>query len=835
MKHKYKRAMALLLALCAALGLAVGMAPTASAATPATVSNVSYLDANGVERTQASAISANSAISVGCHEWESGWYVLDRGIKAYKAIVVTGDVHLILADGITMTAIQGGFTVNSGNSLTIYGQSQGTGTLNATGWRYQAGIGGDEKQSGGTITINGGIVTAQGGEEGTGIGGGYVGGSGTIIINGGTVTATGGMYGAGIGSGFNHAMEGEVIINGGTVTATGGLNSAGIGGGSGGAGGTITINGGTVTATGGSLEDAGAAGIGGGARGVGGTITINGGSVTANGGNNGAGIGGGSNRAGATITINGGTVTATGGSYNDTFGSGIGDGYRPSNSNATVLTVDDNLSVKSGNDAASATTVTDFAVNHTQKYAYIFSASASSTPSYAVTTADTDTTAGKKYKFGDTFTIAVTVSGADFEGGEFTLTYDKDTLEATEVMARTKNGATANVTSASLQTAGKVQFSAKTTEAITNGSTLAEITFRVKASVSEETVCEFSFESAPKICYDVQRDSIEAATLMNGSVTVEPVPYAVTLTGNNGVTFLDSDSQVITTDTAIAGQAYSVTIGTYSAADYEYDVTLTIGGASATAPTPDANGVLTIPAASVTGAIFLTVTRTAKPITATLVATPSGAFTLSGDTAATKGADYTATIGDYDANNYAYEISLTVGGASVAAPAPDANGVITIAGANVTGNFTLTVTRTLANFAVQVFDDYVTGWTLVTVAKTAANHDSPVYNYNGNAMLYVNAYGAYAYLISGVVTEADAKTKVTLGTASAGTIAAGYDVNNTGKVDYSDALLTYRCYVKAYQTPATAMESYLRADVDGSHKVDTTDVSEIDASRRPET
>ena len=98
----------------------------------------------------------------------------------------------------------------------------------------------------------------------------------------------------------------------------------------------------------------------------------------------------------------------------------------------------------------------------------------------------------------------------------------------------------------------------------------------------------------------------------------------------------------------------------------------------------------------------------------------------------------------------------------------------------------------------------------------------------------MEAYSAYAYLVSGSVTVADATAKVTLGTAAAATIAAGYDVNATGNVDYSDALLTYRCYEKVHETPSDAMETYLRADVDASKKVDTTDVSAIDENRTPE-
>ena len=255
---------------------------------------------------------------------------------------------------------------------------------------------------------------------------------------------------------------------------------------------------------------------------------------------------------------------------------------------------------------------------------------------------------------------------------------------------------------------------------------------------------------------------------------------------------------------------------------------------------------ITVEAAKVTGNLTITVTRTTKHVTATLTASPAGDFTLSGVTTkpdnttvtdAIKGLNYVVTISDYDAANYAYAVTLTMNGASATAPTPDTDGKLTIEGANITGNFTLTVTKTLANFTVTTTADYVTGWTLVTVAKASGRTDNPIYNYDGNATYYVNAYNAYAYLVKGAVTAEAAKAKVSLGTSAAGTIAAGYDVNNTGKVDYSDALLTYRCYVLAHPEqdtttgPATAMETYLRADVNGDKKADTKDVSAIDANR----
>ncbi|MDD6276025.1 MAG: dockerin type I repeat-containing protein [Clostridia bacterium] len=143
---------------------------------------------------------------------------------------------------------------------------------------------------------------------------------GSAVISGdGTLYATS-QFQAGIGGG-NAKSNGTLIINSGTIYATGGVMgySAGIGGGSSGSGGNITINGGYIVAVGGDR----AAGIGGGNSGSGGNITINGGTVTASGGYAGAGIGGGYTGNGGNIVINGGSVKATAGESGDTVGNGM--------------------------------------------------------------------------------------------------------------------------------------------------------------------------------------------------------------------------------------------------------------------------------------------------------------------------------------------------------------------------------------------------------------------------------------------------------------------------------------------------------------------------------
>ena len=298
-----------------------------------------YIDANG--KTQTTGELTVTPIMEDTDTLTTGWYVVDSNVTRSEAITVSGNVNLILVDSCTLTVTgsfyNAGINVSAGNSLTVYGQAGGTGTLYAQGAPRAAGIGSGDGGTVGTINICSGTVTAIGGSgtnhqgilfgSGAGIGGGYFSTSGTINIFGGTVTAKGGeayrVAGAGIGGGGLGA-GGQINISGGIVQAISGEiepcdgAGAGIGGGGSGEGGTIVISGGEVTATGGDNG----AGIGGGDRGSGGSITIRGGKVNASSKYGGAGIGGGSYAVGGTINIQGGDITASGGMW----GAGIGSG-----------------------------------------------------------------------------------------------------------------------------------------------------------------------------------------------------------------------------------------------------------------------------------------------------------------------------------------------------------------------------------------------------------------------------------------------------------------------------------------------------------------------------
>ena len=265
-----------------------------------------------------------------------GWYVARDNVTINQRVTVIGDVHLILTDGCTLT-VNGGIQLEAGDSLTIYGQSDGADTMGKLTASitsentaiYNAAIGGNTGKTGGTLTVCGGAVeatvtvidvsqsdpdTSQGNNNGSFAGDSY----GAAIGGGGSETGTGGD-------------GGTITIFGGTVRAESVLG-AGIGGGSGGGGGgdggKVTISGGAVRA-----ESYYGGGIGGGGDlsggdtgGDGGTITISGGTVEVQ-SVSGAAIGGGSSGfgfsdsiptktkgtggSGGTITISGGSVTAT--------------------------------------------------------------------------------------------------------------------------------------------------------------------------------------------------------------------------------------------------------------------------------------------------------------------------------------------------------------------------------------------------------------------------------------------------------------------------------------------------------------------------------------------
>ena len=182
---------------------------------------LSYVNATG------DAMAAQKCEKVNNYDtaWSDGWYaVVTNNTVIVNTVTVTGTVNLILPDGAKLTVWKG-IDLRPGSHLIIWGGNSGKGQLIAEGDNYHAGIGGGSEAQTGSLTINGGTITAEGGKAAPGLGS-YSGDSGIITINGGTVTAKGsityvdadGAPGIGSGSGaMNH-----IYFYGGTTKATGG-------------------------------------------------------------------------------------------------------------------------------------------------------------------------------------------------------------------------------------------------------------------------------------------------------------------------------------------------------------------------------------------------------------------------------------------------------------------------------------------------------------------------------------------------------------------------------------------------------------------------------------
>ena len=117
------------LAMIAALCLT--MLPTAGWAANAPVEYIDF-DENGVQITEPgncteyTEITGENLPTSWSDDKNDGWYVVSSDVtigtkEAPQRVTVSGDVHLILANGADLT-VNGGIGVNENNSLTIYAQ-----------------------------------------------------------------------------------------------------------------------------------------------------------------------------------------------------------------------------------------------------------------------------------------------------------------------------------------------------------------------------------------------------------------------------------------------------------------------------------------------------------------------------------------------------------------------------------------------------------------------------------------------------------------------------------------------------------------------------------------
>jgi len=170
--------------------------------------NVTYIDENGNQKTE-SAIVLNGGEATTLN---AGLYVVTHDITYTGTVTLSGNVKIVLMDGYTMnigtseSRLSGkGFKYNNNESLTIYGQTNGTGALNV----YTTGVSNYAIWAG-AITINGGTVTAD--TNGNNAAAIY---AETVTINGGHVTA----HTAGSCASAIYSRIAAFTYNGGIVSA----------------------------------------------------------------------------------------------------------------------------------------------------------------------------------------------------------------------------------------------------------------------------------------------------------------------------------------------------------------------------------------------------------------------------------------------------------------------------------------------------------------------------------------------------------------------------------------------------------------------------------------
>lgn len=148
----------------------------------------------------------------------------------------------------------------------------------------------------------------------------------------------------------------------------------------------------------------------------------------------------------------------------------------------------------------------------------------------------------------------------------------------------------------------------------------------------------------------------------------------------------------------------------------------------------------------------------------------------------------------------------------------------------------VTVTKTLDKTFVDV-TNYLTlngtnMWLVTINGSNSTQIEGKTYSYDGGNMYWSEKYQAYCYLVvaeSLDIDTAKAAINETLVARDATAVDYTMDVNISNTMDVNDAQLVWNMYSAQYSdfTTNVTMEKFLRADVNGSKTVDTTDAAAI--------
>lgn len=329
--------------------------------------------------------------------------------------------------------------------------------------------------------------------------------------------------------------------------------------------------------------------------------------------------------------------------------------------------------------------------------------------------------------------------------------------------------------------------------------------------------------------------SVDVTKNPDGTYTIAEVTGVLVISGTRTAKSFDvtiegtgANDIVGAASKATYGTDYTFTMPTADGFAYQLE-SLTIGGVDVTDESvyevdSDTNQY-TIRGSAIKGAIVMSISKTATKAGVTV--TGSGASAAAGyNVSATIGADYTLTI--VPESGWTYVVTATMNG-ETAEVIDNENNTYTIK--DVTGPIVFTVERILKVEGIEVTDYLTIDGSNIWLVKNAVTVDEgKVPTYDNNKMFWSDKYQAYCYLVIAATISADDVTgKVNIANGTAVTVDYGMDVNMSGKVDASDAQLTYNIYNAMYSefTQDVTVEKFLRADVNGDAKVNVEDAAAI--------
>lgn len=359
---------------------------------------------------------------------------------------------------------------------------------------------------------------------------------------------------------------------------------------------------------------------------------------------------------------------------------------------------------------------------------------------------------------------------------------------------------------------------------------------------------DYTFTADPGYNYDfsatVNNEKVDIINNDNGSYTIENVTGELVISANSAPTIKtyavtvegDGSGDVSPLTPATHGQNYTFTVT--QAANYDYAVAVTVNGQPVTCTVSSSGSryTYTIPAASVTGPVVITVKKTLPSGTTMITFNGNGAsdeWQKGVSRVISNGSDFDFYTDQHDGFDY----SISAAGQSGIIPVSETGktgeiGVkYTISGQYITGGIiTITINKAQHFDWNVIVSPYVntdgsTIW-LITASPDPKPEETKSLYYGGKPMFWSEKYKSYAWLLlsskSQDTVKADAEAAITIKENAVTSIEYSGDVNGTGRIDINDAQYIYDLYNAKHS--ALDMEKFLRCDVNSNREVNVEDV-----------